>query len=62
MIVLIALVAIMLVMQTQMLMILQDLKASLLGSWNWYFSGNPLPAINPIDAVSSGNPLPALVK
>lgn len=59
MIVLIALVAIMLVMQTQMLMILQDLKASLLGSWNWYFSGNPLPA-NPIDAVSSGNPLPAM--
>ncbi len=61
MIVLIALVAIMLVMQTQVLMILRDLQASLFSSWDWYFSGNPLPA-HPIDTVGSGNPLPALVK
>lgn len=64
MIVVIALIAIMLVMQTQVLMMLQDLKASLFGSFDWYFSGNPLPAreiiTNPLSTVSSGNPLPAL--
>jgi hypothetical protein len=66
MIVLIALVAIMLVMQAQVLMILQDLQASIFGNWDWYFSGNPLPAreviTNPLTTVSSGNPLPALVR
>lgn len=67
MIVLIALVAIILVMQTQMLMMLQDLQASLFGNYDWYSSSNPLPParetlIDP-GLIETSNPLPpALVK
>lgn len=72
MIILIALVAIVLIMQTQVIMMLQDLKASIFGGWvmdvnplppvkDWLMDVNPLPPVK--ELVQDVNPLPpALVR